>query len=130
MSSVTVHWPLASPRTIQCGSTVEFIGAASLSTCSSTVTSRLLAAIAALAWRGGWISIGDVDSRDDWRRLSRFSPLGWLLWSRLDDADERAIALCIELLSVDPAFADAIADASESPLVLPKQMRPYFARRR
>ena len=68
------------------------------------------AAIAALAWRGGWISIGDVDSRDDWRRLSRFSPLGWLLWSRLDDADERAIARCIELLSVDPAFADAIAD--------------------
>ncbi len=91
---------------------------------------RHAAAIAALAWRGGWISIGDVDSRDDWRRLSRFSPLGWLLWSRLDDADERAIALCIELLSVDPAFADAIADASESPLVLPKQMRPYFARRR
>jgi hypothetical protein len=91
---------------------------------------RHAAAVAALAWRADWIAVGNVDSRDDWRRLSRFSPLGWLLWSRLEDADERAIAVCIELLSVDPAFAGAITDASESPIVLPRQMSPYFDERR
>ena len=81
---------------------------------------------ALLRWRSQWIAVGGVDSRERWRELARVGPTGWLLRSRVDDADERAIAQCAALIELDDLRASDDSPANDFPLNLPARLRPYF----
>jgi hypothetical protein len=84
---------------------------------------RVLALRELLEWRAEWIRLGDLRDRESWRELERVAPRGWLLRSRVADADERALAACAAAL--DGADAGELG-LRAFPVVMPRRMRPFF----
>jgi len=76
-----------------------------------------------VAWRANWVRIGDYGDRDAWRQLERASPRGWMLHSRISDADERAIAMCA--MALDPAASEELG-LRRFAVVIPRRLKPYF----
>jgi hypothetical protein len=75
-------------------------------------------------WRAARI-VGDrMDSTDQWRNAAPIEPVGALLFSRIRDADERAVSLChaaARFAGGDEALADAFL-IRERPIV--RTLRP------
>lgn len=76
-----------------------------------------------VAWRASWVRIGDYAARDAWRQLERASPRGWMLHSRISDANERAIAMCA--VALDAAASEEIG-LRRFAVVLPRRLKPHF----
>ena len=76
-----------------------------------------------IAWRAGWVRIGEFGTRESWNELERVSPRGWLIRARMADADARAVAACEALLS----GGDAAAAPLPGPAIeMPRRLKPYF----
>jgi hypothetical protein len=75
-------------------------------------------------WRAARIVGERMDSADQWRNAAPIEPVGALLFSRIRDGDERAVALChaaARFAGADEALAEALV-IRERPIV--RTLRP------
>lgn len=78
---------------------------------------RRLALLATHRWRSAWVLTGrDLDDDEDWREIAWISPTGALLRARIEDCDERALAIADEMLASDDTAPRAWIESARTAL--------------